>query len=123
MNAAFVIGFGAVCAQEQGSNLNITCHARTQHVNLHVELSGFHIHPSFPHLGALPDGIVQCSCCGKGVLEIKCPYNAREYLISDAIQENFIDFLDTTPHEFALKHLHSYFYQIQTQLFICEYVC
>ena len=85
-----------------------------------MELSGLRIHPSFPHLGASPDGIVQCTCCGKGVLEIKCPYNARECTISDAVHENLIDCLEKTPCGFSLKHSHSYYYQIQTQLFICE---
>ena len=52
-------------------------------MNLHVELSGLRTHPSFSHLEASPDGIVQCTCCGKGVLEIQCPYNAKKYIISD----------------------------------------
>ena len=26
-----------------------------------------------PHLGASPDGLVRCACCGKGVIELKCP--------------------------------------------------
>ena len=65
-------------------------------------------------------GIVQCTCCGKGVLEIKCPYNARECTISDAVHENLIDYLEKTPCGFSLKHSHSDYYQIQTQLFICE---
>ena len=47
--------------------------------------------PSFPHLGTSPDGIMQCTCCGKGVFEIKCPYNAKEYIISDAVKVNLID--------------------------------
>ena len=25
-----------------------------------------------------PDGVVQCDCCGCGILEIKCPYCIRE---------------------------------------------
>ena len=69
---------------------------------------------SFSHLGASPDGIVQCTCCGKGVLEIKCPYNARECTISDAVHENLIDCLEKTPCGFSLKHSHSYYYQIHT---------
>ena len=26
-----------------------------------------------PYIGASPDGLVCCSCCGEGVLEVKCP--------------------------------------------------
>lgn len=53
-----------------------------------------HIKPSFPHLGASPEGIVQCECCGNGVLEIKCPYNAREHSISDTVIIGIINFLE-----------------------------
>ena len=27
----------------------------------------------YPYIGAFPDLIVECACCGKGVVEIKCP--------------------------------------------------
>ena len=89
-------------------------------MNHHVQDSGLQINPSFPHLGASPDGIVQCECCGNGVLEIKCPYNAREHSISDAVLEGIIDFLDITPHGIVLKQSHQYYYQIQAQIAICE---
>ena len=69
--------------------------------------------------GASPDGVVQCECCGNGVLEIKCPYNAREHSISDAVMEGIIDFLETTSHGIVLKQSHQYFYQIQAQIGIC----
>ena len=58
---------------------------------------------------------MQCTCCGKGVLEIKNPYNARECTISDAVHENLIDCLEKTPCGFSLirittrcKHNSSY---------------
>ena len=33
---------------------------------------GLMVDNNYPYLGASPDGIVSCSCCGRGVLEIKC---------------------------------------------------
>ena len=48
------------------------------HVNHSVDLSGVILNPDFPYLGASPDGIVNCSCCGVGCLEIKCPSKYRE---------------------------------------------
>ena len=36
--------------------------------------SGLVLNPEWPHLGASPDGKVQCDCRGQGILEIKCPY-------------------------------------------------
>ena len=29
-------------------------------------------------MGASPDGVVQCTCCGTGVIETKCPYLCKE---------------------------------------------
>ncbi|XP_065676124.1 uncharacterized protein LOC136092252 [Hydra vulgaris] len=39
--------------------------------------SGFYVMADMPFFGASPDGIFTCSCHGKGVLEIKCPYNYK----------------------------------------------
>ena len=42
----------------------------------HVEVkdTGVMISTQFPFLGASVDGLVVCSICGTGALEIKCPY-------------------------------------------------
>ena len=44
----------------------------TLHDTTFVSNSGLVVSTERPFLGASPDGIIQCSCCGKGVLEIKC---------------------------------------------------
>ena len=43
-----------------------------KHVNFMMSKSGFIIPLSYPLMGASPDGIIKCKCCGYGVLEIKC---------------------------------------------------
>ena len=48
-----------------------------QHTAFKLEMTGLCINPSFPHLGASPDGLISCKCCGLGLLEIKCPYSIR----------------------------------------------
>ena len=55
------------------------------HVNHSVNLSGLILNPNFPYLGASPDGIVNCSCCGVGCLEINCPSKYRDNLIEHMI--------------------------------------
>ena len=45
--------------------------------NFTITKTGLHINADYPHLGASPDGIIDCDCCGKGLVEIKCP---RRYL-------------------------------------------
>ena len=39
--------------------------------------TAFQINPNYPYLGASPDGLVICTCCGGGLLEIKCPYSIQ----------------------------------------------
>lgn len=46
---------------------------KNNHTNFSVNNSGLIINPKFPFIGASPDGIICCDCCGKGCLEIKCP--------------------------------------------------
>lgn len=54
---------------DQYNVMIITCHA-----NFNCDLSGFVISREIPYIGASPDGFVQCDCCGKGCIEIKCPF-------------------------------------------------
>lgn len=92
-----------------------------KHTNFQYAAAGLHVNPSFPHLGATPDGVINCDCCGEGVLGIKCPYKHR-----DKHPHN----VHVSDPQFYLKqgedgsiHLHpnhEYFYQIQGQLAICE---
>ena len=44
-----------------------------QHSSFEVQPTGLHLHINYPYVGASPDGLVFCSCCGPGLLEIKCP--------------------------------------------------
>uniref|UniRef100_A0A8C5ELC2 YqaJ viral recombinase domain-containing protein n=1 Tax=Gouania willdenowi TaxID=441366 RepID=A0A8C5ELC2_GOUWI len=67
------------------------------HENVKVRDTGFFINPSVPFLGASPDGLVFCDCCGVSVIEVKCPFCVK----SD-------------------KGKHQYFYQVQTQLGVCK---
>ena len=50
----------------------------SSHTNFVCTNAGPMVNPLFPHLGASPDGFVCCDCCGKGLVEIKCPFTARD---------------------------------------------
>ena len=41
------------------------------HSNFHVSICGFFINVQYPFIGASPDGLVTCTCCGEGICEIK----------------------------------------------------
>ncbi|KAG8175973.1 hypothetical protein JTE90_000012 [Oedothorax gibbosus] len=51
---------------------------KSNHVDFEYEPAGLHIAPNDPHLGSSPDGKINCSCCGKGVIEVKCPFKHKE---------------------------------------------
>ena len=42
-----------------------------------LKSSDFVISSDYPFLGASPDGLVSCDCCGEGLVEIKCPFRYR----------------------------------------------
>jgi hypothetical protein len=46
----------------------------SEHVNFSIRSCGLVIYPSFPYLGAGPDIVIFCDCCGTRLLEIKCSY-------------------------------------------------
>ncbi len=74
------------------------------HQDFSVSSCGLVVRPSESHLGSSPDGMVRCTCCGKGLVEIKCPYKYR-------------DGLDKS---FNLKNSHPYYYQTQLQMFVSD---
>ena len=51
---------------------------KKNHVDFEIHTAGLLINTKYPFLGATPDGIVCYSCCGSGLLEVKCPYKYRD---------------------------------------------
>ncbi|KAG9260834.1 uncharacterized protein LOC125804596 [Astyanax mexicanus] len=99
----------------------------TQHENLNVEKCGFIINPSFPEVGASPDGFINCTCCGKGCLEIKCTFKYQNNFIMQACAGDSNFCLQLTDGELNLKQTHKYYSQVQTQIFVtgskyCDFV-
>lgn len=90
-----------------------------KHHDFSVEPSGLVINPDWPHLGASPDGIVDCSCCGKGTLEIKCPFCDGNESIETSLS-NTKTCLSNVDGSMHLNTTHQYYYQVQTQLFVCK---
>lgn len=44
------------------------------HVKFKIKQAGLFVNPLYPHLGALLDGLVSCTCCGKGVINVHTAY-------------------------------------------------
>lgn len=78
---------------------------KERHSNLSLTQCGLFVHPEKQYLGASPDGIITCDCCGTRLLEIKCP--SRE--LSE------LEYLDQTR---VLKNKHLYYGQVQGQIMV-----
>lgn len=94
--------------------------ASGNHQNFEVNDSGLVINPAYPHLGASPDGCVKCTCCGFGVLEIKCPFSCADKTFQDASKTSsfFLEYL--SDGSIRLKKSHAYYYQVQAQILLCK---
>ena len=93
---------------------------KQKHFDFQVVNSGFVINPAWPYIGATPDGIVSCTCCGRGVLEIKCPYcHKGEDIEYAAAQDKKFCLRPSSDGPLHLHKAHAYFYQVQSQLFVC----
>ncbi|CAG2229693.1 unnamed protein product [Mytilus edulis] len=95
-----------------------------QHLDFSCTQSGFHVSNENPFLGASPDGITNCQCCGRGIVEIKCPYKHKDNTIEHAAAIDSTFCLDKNLH---LKTNHRYYTQIQFQMYIlkvtyCDFV-
>ncbi|KAI7813147.1 uncharacterized protein LOC130548466 [Triplophysa rosa] len=66
-------------------------------------------------LGASPDGLVGSS----EILEVKCPYNAREMTIEDAVKMQRF-YVSKEGDTYSLRRDHRYWHQVQGQLHLTE---
>ncbi len=109
------------CKHEKSARDTYVNHMMAKHAGFEVNDSGLVINPTWSHIGASPNGLVKCNCCTPGVVEIKCPFCHTNDTISDSIAQDKKFCLDkNTDGTLTLKRSHAYFYQVQTQIFVCE---
>lgn len=108
------------CRHEKSAREIYTKKVKGEHTNLSVCVSGLLINHNWPFIGASPDGIIFCDCCGKGTLEIKCPYCHKGESITSAVSDSQFCLQTSSDGTLHLKHKHSYYYQVQTQLFVSD---
>ena len=89
--------------------------ASQSHQSLSISEAGLFVDYRDPYLGAFPDGLVECKCCGKGVLEVKCPFCHKENLPKDD-ETGFC--MVKSDGMWSLKRSHAYYYQVQLQLYV-----
>ena len=77
---------------------------------------GFYISLEHPFVGAPPDALVDCKCCGKGVAEIKCSFRCQDKSFVDVAGEDKTFCLQLSNGTLKLNEDHDYYYQCQIQI-------
>lgn len=60
----------------------------SRHPSFQCSETGIFVYKDFPYLAASPDGVTECKCCGKGLLEIKCPFSFQNEISQVAMSKN-----------------------------------
>lgn len=101
-----------------------------KHVNLEHRCAGLSIDINNPFLGASPDGVISCDCCGIGLLEVKCTYKYRSVspTCPEALSDKNYFLKKEQSGEVSLDIKHKYYAQVQAQLSVsehpyCDFIC
>lgn len=99
----------------------------SSHQQFLINECGLFLHLDYPFIGATPEGLVSCDCCGEGICEIKCPYSCHDECIEESVDKRTSCLEKYAKGNFLLKRNHAYYYQVQCQLFCtnrtyCDFV-
>lgn len=89
---------------------------KTSHTDFDINPTGLLISPDYAFVGASADSVSSCSCHGKRVVEVKCPFTHRESTLQEYLVHKS-SCLGTSPH-IHIKETHSYFSQVQLQMMV-----
>ena len=96
------------CTHEKAARDRYEKRMKETHTTFSITDSGFVINPEWPFIGATPDGMVSCDCCGKGVMEIKCPYCHKGQSIEVSTQDMKFCIQKNADGVLALEHSYAY---------------
>ena len=101
-----------------------TLYMRANGHNVETRPSGFIIHPTICWLSASPDAFVTDSSelLQNGIAEFKCPYSKRDVSPIDACKDPSF-YCSWTDNKMHLKRDHTYYHQVQLQLFVSMDMC
>uniref|UniRef100_A0A8C6LGZ3 YqaJ viral recombinase domain-containing protein n=1 Tax=Nothobranchius furzeri TaxID=105023 RepID=A0A8C6LGZ3_NOTFU len=108
------------CTHEELARNYYEIQHRLAHSDVLVETAGFRISPTHPFIGASPDGYVSCSCCGPGVIEIKCTFCAKDLSVDEAADLGNFCLEKNEQGTIRLKPDHAYYYHVQMQIFVTD---
>ncbi len=108
------------CEHELSALKEYKALSKAKHTALCFSDSGLVVRTDYPFLGASPDGVVSCTCCGSGVIEAKCPFSCRDKSIVGSTDDSKFCLGRHDDGPLFLKADHAYYYQVQAQMFICK---
>ena len=76
--------------------------------------AGLFVKRDLPYIGASPDAIGTCDCCGTFVVECKCPYSIKGERVLDAW--NRTEFLQMDSGKVCLNKGHKYYTRLQGEI-------
>ena len=101
-------------AMEPHAKQKLTEILRVSHKKVVTKDTGIFIQKEYPHLGASPESIITCNCCGDFVVEIKCPFSIKNVIPHCQNLPYLIEIDNKT----VLKENHPYYFQVQGQMAI-----
>ena len=108
------------CEHEKTAIEAYVAQETSKHKRFEISDNGFVIHPSYPFMGSSPDSFVKCDCCGKGVIEVKCPYSCKQKSVNKKAAEDSQFFLkEDLSGNLHLDIYHAYYFQVQAQMKFC----
>lgn len=91
---------------------------KKKHTNVTSQCCGMVIDKQNVFLSASPDMLISCSCCGDGLLEVKCPLIPECESCESFCTCKLPDFIIFENAELTVKQNHAYYVQILGQLAI-----
>ena len=87
--------------------------------NFKLNKCGLFLEHKKPYIGASPDAVASCKCHGFCVVEIKCPFNIRDKLITENVSEySFLELNEMG--NIQLKRSHKCFTQVISQIALAK---
>lgn len=116
------------CAHEKEALEQYKAIISPKHTGFNVKQCGLFLDEDHPYLGASPDALVECTCCGLGVVEVKCPWCARDAESLDELagSSNFC-LIKLPDGSLQLSKSHQYYHQCQLQMHVthrtyCDFI-
>ena len=95
-------------------------HMRKTHVSFQCKETGVMVFKEFPFIAASPDGVVECKCCSKGLVEIKCPFKFQNEQLQEAMSKNSSCILSDGKYQLKRDLSSPYYVQILGQMAVCK---